>query len=131
MALAKPHPPFPATFVNGKLAITVQIADIKCFRAHSICWIAAGDTGKLYGQGRFCNKGKSNCQSQPLSTISLPHAPGNQATGYGCVYSSTCYICSVRPVVSGDVSHTVTAALHQFNTSTAAHSTIHIHFYVT
>ena len=44
MHLANPHPLFPATFVNTKLALAVQIANIECFRARSTRCIAAEDT---------------------------------------------------------------------------------------
>ena len=33
--LAKPYPLFPATFVDAKLALAVQMANIECFRARS------------------------------------------------------------------------------------------------
>ena len=46
MHLAMPHPLFPATFVNGKLVVAVQMANIEGFISHSThCMAAAEDVG--------------------------------------------------------------------------------------
>ena len=45
MHLAKPHPLFPDTFVDGKLALADQMTGIECFGTRSTCCIAAKDTG--------------------------------------------------------------------------------------
>ena len=50
--LAKPYPLFPATFVDAKLALAVQMANIECFRARSTRCIdftgKVGFTTKVY-----------------------------------------------------------------------------------
>ena len=52
--------------------LDVQIANIECFRhAQHIAW----QLKILYRQGGLLNIGKSNCQSEPLGTASLPHVP--------------------------------------------------------
>ena len=46
MHLAMPHPLFPATFVDVKLVVAVQMADIKGFSSRSThCMAAAEDAG--------------------------------------------------------------------------------------
>ena len=46
MHLAMPHPLFPATFVDGKLVVAVQMADIEGFSSRSThCMAAAEDAG--------------------------------------------------------------------------------------
>ena len=44
MHLVKSQPLFPATFVNGKLALAVPMADTECSRACSTPCMAAEDT---------------------------------------------------------------------------------------
>ena len=103
----------------------VQMADIECFsRTLHVTW-QLETQDNFYGQGRLLNKGKSNCQSEPLGTTSLPHVPSgnwNRATVYGCVHSSACYMyihsvqkLTFRLVQSEDVSHTTD------NSTSAAH----------
>ena len=72
MRLANPHPLFLATFINGKLVVAVQMADIESFRSllHTCC-LTAEDTG----QGRLLKQGKSNFYDQLLGSASMPHGP--------------------------------------------------------
>ena len=75
MRLAKSHPLFPA-----KLVVAVQMAGIEGFSAHSTRCMQLKTQNNFYGQGRLLKKGISNCQSQPLGTASLLHAPSGMET---------------------------------------------------
>ena len=63
MHLAKPHPLFAATFVGRYWVFQGSLYLFYSSWRHRI----------TYGQGRLCNKGESNCQTQPLGTASLLH----------------------------------------------------------
>ena len=62
---------FPATFIDGKLALAVQMVDVECFSARCSLATHCMAADNFYGKGRLLNKGKSNCQSQPLGTVLL------------------------------------------------------------
>ena len=66
MRLAKPHPPFPATFVDGKLVVAVQMANIKGFSARSTRCMAAEDTG-------LTSKGKVGFSRKVKATVKVSH----------------------------------------------------------